>query len=117
MVDHVTYLNLLYDFYGQVLTERQQQIFQMYYLEDLSLGEIAEQLDISRQAVHDLVRRSERTLLDLEAKLQFVARFQQEQAILRQVRSELNALLEAASDSELAGKLRMILNRLNELDR
>jgi len=115
MVDHVTYLNLLYDFYGQVLTERQQQIFEMYHFEDLSLGEIAEQLSISRQAVHDLVHRSERTLSDLEDKLKLVARYQQEQAILQGVRSEISAVVDELKEPQLQAKLQAVLTRLDEL--
>lgn len=117
MVDAVTYLSLLYDFYGQVLTERQQQIFEMYHFEDLSLGEIAEQLSISRQAVYDLLHRSERTLLDLEDKLKVVARYQQEQALLDEARSEIEAVITQLGESPLAEKLRVVLHQLNEIDK
>ena len=50
-------MSLLFDFYGALLTERQQDVFQLYFGDDLSLGEIAEELRISRQAVYDTLRR------------------------------------------------------------
>ena len=53
---------LLYDFYGELLTKRQQQIYESVVLEDYSLSEVAEELNISRQGVHDMVRRCDRAL-------------------------------------------------------
>lgn len=66
---------LLYDFYGELLTRHQQEIYEGIVYENLSLGEIAEVQGISRQAVHDIVKRCDRTLLEYEAKLKLVARF------------------------------------------
>ncbi len=65
---------LLGDYYGQLLTERQRDILSLHYEDDLSLGEIAERLGVSRQAVHDLLSRSEEALEDYEARLGLVAR-------------------------------------------
>lgn len=62
-------INFLYDFYGELLTRRQQQILELYYNHDLSLGEISSETGISRQAVHDLLKRSAATLEKLEKKL------------------------------------------------
>ena len=52
----------LYDFYGELLTERQQQVYESVVLEDYSLSEVAEDLGISRQGVHDMVKRCNKTL-------------------------------------------------------
>lgn len=79
---------LLIDFYGALLTPRQQELMQAYYLEDLSLAEIAGEGGVSRQAVHDLIKRSEASLHEYEAKLGFVREYRQRQQTL--------ALLEAA---------------------
>ena len=65
----------LYDFYGELLTESQREILEMYYFEDLSLSEIAETRGTSRAAVHDLIRRSEAKLEGYEEKLHLVERF------------------------------------------
>ncbi len=59
----------LLDFYGDVLTERKKEVLDMYYNEDLSLAEIAEQIGISRQGVRDLIKKAEEELLFLEDKL------------------------------------------------
>ncbi|QNO16380.1 putative DNA-binding protein [Alkalicella caledoniensis] len=69
MLDKVTHLNDLYDIYGQLLTQKQQHIFQMYYQDDLSLGEIAEQVNTSRQAVYDNLKRVANILESYETKL------------------------------------------------
>ena len=60
---------LLYDFYGELLTERQQQVYESVVLEDYSLSEVAEDLGISRQGVHDMIKRCNHTLEDYEARL------------------------------------------------
>ena len=65
----------LYDFYGELLNEHQQKIFEAFVFDDLSLGEIAEEQDISRQAVHDLVKRSTKKLEEYENKLHLMERF------------------------------------------
>ena len=66
---------VLFDYYGDLLTEKQKDIFDYYYNEDLSLAEISEILGITRQGVRDAVVRSEETLLAYEERLGFIARF------------------------------------------
>ena len=63
---------LLYDFYGELLTKRQQQIYESVVLEDYSLSEVAEELNISRQGVHDMIRRCDKALEGYEEKLHLV---------------------------------------------
>ena len=67
---------MLYDFYGELLTEHQRKIYEDVVLNDMSLSEIAEEQGISRQGVHDLVRRCDRTLQSYEERLHLIARFQ-----------------------------------------
>ena len=62
-------MSLLFDFYGPLLTERQQNVFDLYFNDDLSLGEIAEELLVSRQAVYDTLRRVGLVLEDFEQSL------------------------------------------------
>ena len=63
---------LLFDFYGEMLTDKQKDVIDLYYNEDLSLAEIAEHEGISRQGVRDNIKRGESYLLELEEKLHFV---------------------------------------------
>lgn len=67
--------SLLYDFYGELLTKHQKEIYEDFILNDLSLGEIAEERGISRQGVHDLVKRCDKTLNTYEEKLHLIERF------------------------------------------
>lgn len=67
---------LLYDYYGDLLTDRQRECFEMRYYQDLSLGEIAEELGISRQGVHENLSRAEALLRNMETKTGCVSRDQ-----------------------------------------
>lgn len=75
MYEKLVQIALLFDFYGQLLTDKQIEIVEMYYNNDLSLSEISEQLGISRQGVYDTLKRAEKTLSDYEEKLKLVNRF------------------------------------------
>ena len=79
-------MTMLFDFYGEVLTPRQKEFIDLYYNEDLSLAEIAENYGISRQGVRDVIVRAEAIMTDLEDKTGLMKRFmlmqQQVQAIL-----------------------------------
>lgn len=66
---------LLYDFYRELLTERQQQVYESVVLEDYSLSEVAEDLGISRQGVHDMIKRCNHTLEEYESRLHLVEKF------------------------------------------
>ena len=70
---------LLYDFYGDVLTERQKEFYDLYYNEDLSLSEIAENSGITRQGVRDVIVRAEAAMTELEDKTGLIRRFMQMQ--------------------------------------
>lgn len=70
----------LYDFYGELLTEHQKRVYEDVVLNDLSLSEIAQELGISRQGVHDLVKRCDKILEGYEGKLHLVERFREEKA-------------------------------------
>lgn len=81
---------LLYDFYGELLTSHQKEIYEQFVLEDLSLSEIAEAEGISRQGVHDLVKRCNKTLQGYEDKLHLVERF----LLIKEKVHQLDELLE-----------------------
>ena len=107
MEDRTLMMTMLYDFYGELLTERQRSCFNMHWFEDLSLGEIAEVMGISRQGVRDLLVRAEATLQDTEEKTGLIKRFEQQRKILDKMESELKELKELSSgrSKELANGL------------
>ena len=76
-IDEVIQTSLLYDFYGSLLTDRQREVMELYYGENLSLSEIAAEFSISRQGVHDALKNAERALHEYEQKLGLVEKFQQ----------------------------------------
>lgn len=90
-------LNYLMDFYGPLLTEHRREVMRLYCDEDLSLAEIADQLEITRQGVSDAVNKARRQLSDYEAKLGLVARYI---AISEQAQAGLEALDQIRADSE-----------------
>ena len=75
-------LSSLFDIYGTLLTSRQQQVFRCYYFDDISLGEIADILDITKQAVKDCLDKAEKILLDYESKLKIGQKLELEQQVL-----------------------------------
>ncbi|MGN0166765.1 MAG: YlxM family DNA-binding protein [Acetatifactor sp.] len=74
-MDKIYEQTMLFDFYGELLTEHQRAVYMDAVYNDMSLGEIAEERGISRQGVHDLIRRCDKILLDYESKLHLVERF------------------------------------------
>lgn len=75
MRENVYFKSMLLDFYGEMLTEKQRNCFDLYYNDDLSLSEIGENKEITRQAARDLITRAEKTLLEYEGKIGFVKRY------------------------------------------
>ena len=94
---------LLYDFYGEVLTQRQREFYDLYYNEDLSLSEIAENNGITRQGVRDVIVRAEAILTDLEEKTGLIRRFHAMQERLEQIERD-------------AEEIQRINNKYDDLD-
>ena len=107
---------LLYDYYGDLLTDRQRECFELRYYQDLSLGEIGEELGISRQGVHDNLSRAEALLRNMEAKTGCAGRDQlcrkAAGTILESARQLLN--MEDPVVSALAGKIISVAQGLEE---
>lgn len=102
MLEDTTRVNLLYDFYGNLLTERQRDLLELYYQHDLSLSEVADESGISRQGVHDMLKRAVRTLERAEERLGLVARFKEQQAALRNIKELLSRQKEQSHDLQAA---------------
>lgn len=84
-VDKVVEQGMLYDFYSELLTEHQRKIYEDAVFNDMSLGEIAQEQGISRQGVHDLIKRCDKALVDYENKLHLVERFSKIKSKIRQI--------------------------------
>jgi predicted DNA-binding protein YlxM (UPF0122 family) len=105
LLEKTTRMNFLFDFYQALLTDKQRSYMQLYYLDDLSLGEIAESYEVSRQAVYDNIRRTEAMLEEYEEKLQLFTKFQQRQQIV----ASLTAAIEAkAPDEDVLGYIEQL---------
>ncbi len=112
MLDKMLRMSLLFDFYGALLTPKQRFCVELYYHQDMSLAEVASDLEISRQAVHDLIHRAAAILEDYEARLGLI---EQHQARRRNVRDIL-VLLDRVEDerglSHAAGRIRRLVTDL-----
>lgn len=101
-------MTMLYDFYGELLTDRQKEFFDLYYNEDLSLAEIAENAGISRQGVRDVIVRAEGVMQEIEDKTGLIRRFEQ-------VRGHLDTIEQAAAEIKTINYRQYEDARLTEL--
>lgn len=110
---------LLYDFYGDTLTDRQKEFYDLYYNEDLSLSEIAENYGISRQGVRDVIVRAEAALTELEDKTGIIRRFHVMQDQLKGVMASVDAInqrnVQLYQDSEIEALTASISSVLEKL--
>lgn len=111
MIEKVSWMNLLYDFYGQLLTERQRSFLELYYGQDLSLGEIAVEFGVSRQAVYDTLKRTGKSLEGYEARLGLVQKYVRERHKL----AEVGKLLDIYRDSGDKKKLELAIKAVAEM--
>lgn len=121
MIPEVTTMNkfleqaLLYDFYGELLTEHQKEIYEQFVLDDLSLSEIAESEGISRQGVHDLVKRCQKALEGYEAKLHLVEKFLTVKESVKDIEALLDEWERGREEPEsVIEKIRQISDRIIE---
>ncbi|QZY57091.1 putative DNA-binding protein [Crassaminicella profunda] len=114
MFEKIVQMSLLYDFYGQLLTKKQQQVLELYYNDDLSLGEISEQLGVSRQAVYDTIKRSEKLLFEYEEKLRLVHKFI---TTKKQIEKILNIVEDIESNKDLIKDMDHLLEELEKIKR
>lgn len=96
---------MLFDFYGDLLTERQKEFYDLYYNEDLSLAEIAENYGISRQGVRDVIVRAEAAMTEIEDKTHLIRRFYQSQKELDAIDQAADRLIQVANSGSFNGNL------------
>ena len=115
--DNIAHVNLLFDFYGKLLTKRQREVMELYYEENLTLAEIADEFEISRQGVHDALKNAEKALKGYEEKLGLVEKLQQSRQAIEQIDAEIDQLTAEYQDSKIADKLKKIKTIIDkELD-
>lgn len=106
-------MSLLCQTYGKLLTEKQYTFLDDYYNNDLSLSEIAENNDITRQAVRDILKKGEHKLLEYEQKLGFMEKTLQQEQVIAEILSEICKIKETSSDKQVARVLDKIKSELN----
>ena len=138
-IESIAENSLLYDFYGQLLSKRQQEVMALYHEENLSLSEIAEEFGISRQAVHDTLKKAEQALNEYEAKLGLMARLMKSKDAVTDIDARIDCMISeltrgreaqgaessvqqglksqgTADNAEIVSKLKEIKTIINELE-
>ena len=112
-MDKKVEISMLCDIYGKLLTEKQFEFINDYYNNDLSLSEIAENNEITRQAVRDIIKKGERKLFEYEEKLLFMKKTLTQEQKIQAILSELTKIQTNSSDRKIANILDSIKKELN----
>ncbi len=118
-------IGILFDFYGKLLSSKQYMVINLYYINDLSLVEIGDELDVSRQGIFDLLKRAERKLYSYEKKLHLVEKFYSSHSYIQDIRDISRDILKSieAKDPEVdyieekARAIKTICDRVLEISR
>ena len=108
-------ISMLCQFYGKLLTQKQCEFINDYYNNDLSLSEIAENNNITRQAVRDIIKKGEKKLFEYEEKLQFMKRTLNQEKKIEKALAELTKIQKDSSDKQVVSVLESIKKELNYL--
>jgi len=112
MIEKTLRMTMLFDFFGSLLTEKQRGFFDLYYNEDLSLSEIAEKADISRQGVYDIITRAAKSLEEFENKTGAVERWHETRTKLEKAGPLISQLLDSQKTDV---KCTSLINELNRI--
>ena len=116
MIDNLFEIGLLYDFYAELLTPHQKEICRLYFEDNYTLGEIADETGISRQAVHDAVSKSEKSLRGYEEKLGLAKRFRSREEEIRRAQAAVDRIISGrGNDAELVSELCAVRNILDRI--
>lgn len=115
MIEKKVEVSVLYDYYQELLTKTQQNIIELYFNYDLSLSEIAEEIGISRQAVYDHIKRTEKLLYEYEQKLQMVQGDKERRQKVQEIVRETKGLQDRERDPVLLRALEKIREGLEQL--
>ena len=112
-MEHNVKISILNELYGKLLTQKQYEIIDDYYNKDLSLSEIAQNNEITRQAVRDILKKGEKKLFEYEEKLMLMKRTLNREKKIEEVLSELTKIQKSYSDKQIANVLESIKKELN----
>lgn len=104
---------ILYDFYGPLLTKHQQEVYEAVVYDNMSLSEVAEEFGISRQGVHDLIKRCDKILADYEARLHLIQRFTDNRKVLTDISNRIG-LVKGTENTEIVESIRIDISRILE---
>ena len=113
MMEKLVEIGGLFDFYGRLLTEKQYLVIQLYYLEDLSLGEIGDEINVTRQGIFDLLKRAEQNLYNYEEKLGLLEKFHSKNENIKtiiEISKELEEMAKKGNYEEVSEKVMAINN-------
>lgn len=113
-MEKIVQQGLLYDFYGELLTEHQRHVYEDVVIHDFSLSEIAQEQGISRQGVHDLVKRCDRLLAGYEQKLKLVEKFRQTKKLATEIQNLLDEYTKKR-EPELLTRAKELAERIGEV--
>ena len=113
IVDKKVEISMLCQIYGKMLTEKQYEVINDYYNNDLSLSEIAENNNITRQAVRDIIKKGENKLFELEEKLAFMKRTMKQERKLQEILEELSKIEDTSSEKKVAKILEHVREELS----
>ncbi|MBR2735753.1 MAG: YlxM family DNA-binding protein [Firmicutes bacterium] len=116
MVKNMGEISMLFDFYGDLLTDRQKMVLDYYYGDDYTLSEIAEYAGISRQAVHDTVHKAEKALRSYESVLGLVSRYRKNSEDIRTASGILERVMNDIDDESIRERLSSVREILNGLE-
>lgn len=116
-IDKIIEISMLFDFYGQLLTAKQQEVFSLYHEDNFSLAEISKEVGISRQGVHDALKKSEKLLNQYEEKLKLIEKFSKKEVAIGRIDSSIDVLIQQNTDSKiLVNKLKEMKNIIDGLN-
>lgn len=117
MIDKFTKESLLFDFYGELLSNRKKQVMELYYSEDLSLSEIADQFGISKSSVHESLKSAEKSLAEYEEKLGMMKKHFKRAETKNSINKIINQVQEEGKgDKKLLEEMDHIKKLLDDLD-
>ena len=106
-------VSMLLQIYGELLTEKQYRVIDYYYNEDLSLSEIAENEEITRQGVRDIIKKGEKKLFEYEEKLLFMKKTINQEKLIQNILVNLNKVQKDSSDKKVSNILEEVKKELN----